>query len=86
LAGIGGVAVTIYDRHNVQQAIDHGGAFTQALASVGWGLNLALAASASLVVAAVVRQLQWRPDTSEEAPVKPPVFPTAPPPLLPTAL
>ena len=54
VAGIGGLAVTIYDRNNVQNAIDKGGALTQALASIGWGLNLALAASASMAVAGLV--------------------------------
>src|SRR4051794_36379945 len=43
LAGGGGVAITLYDRHNVQHAIDQGGSLVQGLASVGWGLNLALA-------------------------------------------
>lgn len=51
LAGAGGVAITLYDRNNVQQAIDQGGALTAALASVGWGLNLGLAASVSLGIA-----------------------------------
>lgn len=54
LGGIAGLAVTAYDRGNVQDAINHGGPFAQALAHVGWGLNLALVASASMAIAGVV--------------------------------
>jgi hypothetical protein len=39
---------------NVQDAIDQGGALVQAVARVGWGLNLTLLASASLAIAGVV--------------------------------
>src|SRR2546422_7564494 len=35
LGGSGGVAVTLYDRSNVQDAIDQGGAFARALVQVG---------------------------------------------------
>jgi hypothetical protein len=89
LAGIAGLGVTIYDRQNIQKAIDQGGAFTQALASVGWGLNLALAASASLTIAGAVswQQLRSRPSAPLKVPdaaaaalaVQPAVSPTAPP-------
>ena len=41
LGGIAGTAVTLYDRSNVQDAINKGGAFAHALVQVGWGLNLA---------------------------------------------
>jgi hypothetical protein len=54
LGGLLGTAVTFYDRHHVQSAIKDGGAFVQALAQVGWGLNLALLASISLMIAGVV--------------------------------
>src|SRR5438270_335621 len=43
IAGIAGIAVTLYDRSNVQNALDKSGAFAQALVQIGWGLNLALA-------------------------------------------
>lgn len=56
LGGVLGLAVTIYDRHNVQSAIQEGGAFVQGLAQIGWGLNLALVASVSLAVAGLVWQ------------------------------
>jgi hypothetical protein len=54
LGGIAGVAITFYDRSKVQNAIDDGGAMAQALVQVGWGLNVALAASASMSVASAV--------------------------------
>lgn len=76
LAGGAGIAITLYDRSNVQNAIDNGGAFTQALVQVGWGLNLALAASVSMAVAAVVYLMQAR---QAEQPLPPPV--SAPPPV-----
>jgi hypothetical protein len=60
LGGIAGVAVTLHDRSNVQNAIDKGGAFTQALVQVGWGLNLALAASGSMAIAGAVYWFQTR--------------------------
>jgi hypothetical protein len=60
LGGIAGVGITLYDRSNVQNAIDKGGAFAQALVQIGWGLNLALAASASMAVAAAVHWVTLR--------------------------
>jgi hypothetical protein len=51
LAGLAGAAVTLYDRHDVQNRIKSAGAFAQSVASVGWGLNLALIASISLAAA-----------------------------------
>lgn len=47
-----------------------GGKLVQALARVGWGLNLALAASISLAVASLVRLLQ--PDPRPVDPVEVP--------------
>jgi hypothetical protein len=58
LGGIVGFAVTVYDRGHVQTAINRGGAFAQALAHVGWGLNLALVASISMALAGVAVLLQ----------------------------
>jgi hypothetical protein len=75
LAGIAGIAVTLYDRSNVQNAIDNSGAFAQALVQVGWGLNLALAASVSMTVAAAVH---WFKTREQEHPLSPPT--SAPPP------
>ncbi|HVC85788.1 MAG TPA: hypothetical protein VNC40_00030 [Gaiellaceae bacterium] len=54
LAGAAGLAVTVYDRNNIQNKINQSGAFVKALASVGWGLNLALAASASMALAGLI--------------------------------
>jgi hypothetical protein len=54
LLGLVGLGVTFYDRSNVSSAIEQGGTLAGALASVGWGLNLALAASASLTIQGVV--------------------------------
>jgi hypothetical protein len=60
LGGVAGIAVTLYDRARVQNAIDEGGALAQAVAQVGWGLNLALAASVSLTVASAVHVFRQR--------------------------
>jgi len=54
VGGLAGLVITLYDRSNMQNAIDNGGEFAQALAHVGWGLNVALAGSLSMTVAAVV--------------------------------
>ena len=75
LGGIAGVAITLYDRSNVQNAIDKGGAFTRALVQVGWGLNLALAASASMAVAGAVYWFQTR---EAQQPLPPPTSPPRP--------
>jgi hypothetical protein len=75
LGGIAGVAVTLYDRSHVQNAIDQGGALAQALVQVGWGLNLALAASVSMTIAAAV---DWFKAREREQPLPPPS--SAPPP------
>jgi hypothetical protein len=72
LGGIAGLAITLYDRSNVQNAIDKGGPFAQALVQVGWGLNLGLAASASMTVAAAA---YWLAQHEHEAPLLPPVPP-----------
>lgn len=76
LGGIAGIAVTLYDRSNVQNAIEQGGVFAQALVQIGWGLNLALAASVSMTVAAIVHLFQQR---QAEQPLPPPS--SAPPPI-----
>jgi hypothetical protein len=60
LGGVLGVAVTLYDRHHVQSVIQDGGALVQGLVQIGWGLNLALAASVSLAVAGIVSQTSVR--------------------------
>jgi hypothetical protein len=77
LGGAAGVAITLYDRQHIQHAIDQGGAFAAALASVGWGLNLALAASASLGIAGLVWQMGME-RTQPAIPEAPPL-PLAPP-------
>jgi len=46
--------VTEYDRQHIQHKIDTGGALVQAVAQIGWGLNLAMIASISLIVAGFV--------------------------------
>jgi hypothetical protein len=85
LGGIAGVAVTLYDRSNVQNAINSGGALTHALVQVGWGLNLALAASASMAIAGAVywvKQKEQRLTPPESAPpplATGPASPTPPP-------
>ncbi len=74
LAGIAGLAVTLYDRNHLNNAINRGGPFAQAVAQIGWGLNLALAASISLGIAGVVYFFQ-RPEA------QPPTVPASPSPL-----
>jgi hypothetical protein len=51
LAGLVGAATTIYDRHHISSTISDAGPIAQALAHVGWGLNLAMVASISLAIA-----------------------------------
>lgn len=80
LAGAGGLAITIHDRSRVQHAIDQGGALTKALASVGWGLNVALIASGSMVLAGLISLAQTKtlrppPQAASEMTV-----PSSPPP------
>jgi hypothetical protein len=53
LGGAAGTLTTIYDRGKVQDAIDEGGALTQAVVQIGWGLNLAMIASISLAMAGI---------------------------------
>jgi hypothetical protein len=57
IGGVIGAIVTVYDRNNINDAIEEGGAFARALAQVGWGLNLAIVASISFAVAGAV---WWR--------------------------
>ena len=66
LGGIGGIAVALYDRSHLQNAIDHGGPLARALVQVGWGLNLALAASVSMTIAAAVYWLMAREQEQEQ--------------------
>lgn len=54
VAGAVAAVTTIYDRHHVDVAISQGGDLARALVHVGWGLNLAMVASISLVLAAIV--------------------------------
>jgi hypothetical protein len=91
LGGIAGVAVTLYDRSRVQSAIDQGGALTQALVQVGWGLNLALAGSVSMTIAAAVYWLKarehvqaLRPPSSVPSPTPAPPVPAPPSAMAPT--
>lgn len=77
LGGIAGAAVSLYDRSNVQDAINQGGAFTQALAQVGWGLNLDLIASISMTIAAAVYIFQ----TQDQPGLRPILPPSEPPPV-----
>lgn len=54
VAGLAGSIVTIHDRSHASHAISNAGALVQAVARIGWGLNLAMVASISLVIAGVV--------------------------------
>jgi hypothetical protein len=65
LAGLAGAATTVYDRNNVQDKIHQGGALVQALASVGWGLNVAMIASFSLLIAGIA----WLIQITDEEPI-----------------
>jgi hypothetical protein len=76
LAGLAGLGITLYDRHNIQDRIHSGGVLLQAAASIGWGLNLAIIGSASLTVAAAVAQNQLRSRTTARAQI--PAVPTPP--------
>lgn len=83
LGGGAGLAITIYDRSNVQNVIDSSG-LASALVQVGWGLNVALAGSASLAVAGLVGLLQSGNAAPSAAPFAAPTsMPTAPPSALP---
>jgi hypothetical protein len=53
VAGLLGGAATLYDRQTLTQKIDESDGLS-GLIQVGWGLNLALAASISLLVAGVM--------------------------------
>jgi hypothetical protein len=54
LGGVAGAAIALYDRHSFTSAVDQGGVLAHAVAQVGWGLNLTILASVSLLVAGVV--------------------------------
>jgi Protein of unknown function (DUF2510) len=53
LAGTGGLLVSVYDHYNIESAIDSAGIFGHVVA-IGWGLNLAIAASLSTAIQALV--------------------------------
>jgi hypothetical protein len=83
LGGLAGLAVTAYDRQDLQRAINEGGAFVRALAQVGWGLNLALIASISMAVAGAFALVQARRSAPAATPLEPVSAPNAPPPVRP---
>lgn len=56
--GAVGLLTTGYDRGHLESVISRGGSFAQALVQVGWGLNLALIASVSMLVAGAVGVVQ----------------------------
>jgi hypothetical protein len=58
LGGIAGAVVALHDRHSLTVGLAHQGAFAQALAQVGWGLNLAAFASLSLAVCGALMLLR----------------------------
>ncbi len=54
LSGGLSTAATVYDREHVSRIISQGGVLARALTQIGWGLNLAAAASLSLAVCGLV--------------------------------
>lgn len=54
VAGVIALATTSYDRSHLERAINQAGGLAQAVMHVGWGLNLALVASFSLLLAGIV--------------------------------
>jgi len=54
VGGIAGAAVALHDRDNVTLAVHGAGALAHSAVRIGWGLDLALAASVSLAVAGAV--------------------------------
>jgi hypothetical protein len=80
LGGAGGLAITIHDRTRVQHAIDQGGALTKALASVGWGLNVALIASGSMVLSGLISLAQTNTPQAAPQPASEMSPPSSPPP------
>jgi MYXO-CTERM domain-containing protein len=52
--GVLGTFVAAYDRTNLEDAIDEGGALAESVVQVGWGLNLAIIASISFAVSGAV--------------------------------
>lgn len=87
LGGVAGAGITLYDRSNIQNAINQAGPLGRALAQVGWGLNLDLLASISMAVAAIVYLVQRGNAETAVAqtppfappPIEPPLAPTPPP-------
>jgi hypothetical protein len=78
VGGAVGLAVTAYDREDLQHALA-GNAFARLLAQVGWGLNLALIASISMAAAGVVAIIQARSASAATPPGAPPTASDAPP-------
>jgi hypothetical protein len=83
ISGLAGAGIALYDRHQVSAAISQAGALGQALAQVGWGLNLATLASVSLVICGLT-WLMTTPSATESA-VQPPARLTSAPPTAPAA-
>lgn len=78
--GIVNIAITAYDRHHVSSTISQAGALGAALAHVGWGLNLALAASFSLALAGLASLARSSAKPPQPAPAAaPPTVPSSVP-------
>ncbi len=73
VGGVVGLGTTGYDRGHIQDAINKGGAFAQALMHVGWGLNLGLLASLSMLIAGAVGALRKPATASADTPEAPAV-------------
>jgi len=81
VTGLLGAAGTLYDRHNLTSEISHAGPLGQAMVQVGWGLNLALAASVSLAIAGLASfsQTGTTAATTAASQALSPMVPQAPP-------
>jgi hypothetical protein len=66
ITGLAGAAATLYDRNQISAAISQAGALGQALAQVGWGLNLAMLASISLTISGITWLIRT-PGSAESA-------------------
>jgi hypothetical protein len=74
LAGLAGAGITLYDRNQFSAAISQAGPLGQALAQVGWGLNLAMLASISLTISGITWLIRT-PDGTNSAEERPQQFP-----------
>jgi FtsH-binding integral membrane protein len=81
LTGIAGLGIGLYDRHNIDSAIGQAGPFLSAVASVGWGLDLVLLASASLAIQGVIAGIQTAQTTSTATTYRSDAISGATPPL-----